>query len=423
MAYRIINYFRAAVFHVLPLWAFILLLSALFAPEAGAQTFSFYDGSGSAVTSGFTFVKIVRGVAKYPAASPGGRFIFTRPLSFEYPDSGNYQFVSARYDVDTSRTPAETLGVLNGQKSAPAASGYAVYLKPAPGVSSRSRSNYSKMTDGAVPAQKPAKAEPARTTTAGLTKNDLLSLKLGTGKGVQNGNRPATPQAQPQPAVAQTTKANTVSQATTGTGSINGFIGTTGNPLPPEKVVVTVTSRNNTVVKTTTVDTTGYQSTYPFEITGVPSIIPGSGDSYKVNVVSNNSYTANPYSQTSNIRIYGNGQTVYLNPITMSLNRGTLNVTLYHGQAGIAESESYLSVLAQNAVINIPGFATSFRYVGESPARFYRYAISDAPAGQWTVQVMFPGHRIAGSGVNGGYEASVWIPSNSTITSFFNLTE
>nr|HPG59619.1 hypothetical protein [Candidatus Wallbacteria bacterium] len=74
--------------------------------------------------------------------------------------------------------------------------------------------------------------------------------------------------------------------------------------------------------------------------------------------------------------------------------------------------------LAQNAVINISGSAASARFTGESPARFYRYTIDDAPSGKRQLVIMFPGHK-----VSGGDNPSVTIPVNSTASILYNLSE
>lgn len=206
-------------------------------------------------------------------------------------------------------------------------------------------------------------------------------------------------------------------QGSSGTrGGVAGYISGGATPFGGGSVVVSVTNSNNQIMGSQVVNTEpGVNTIYPYTITGIPTILPGSNDYYRIVVTSNNGFLATQYPQ-SNFKVYSNSHTVYTQPIVMQARTGRVSVTLYHGPPGIGETEAELSTLARNAVVMIAGTGASARFSGESPARFYRYVIDEAPAGQRTLDIMFPGHRVNGN-------ATVTVQADSSVSALFNLGE
>jgi len=199
-------------------------------------------------------------------------------------------------------------------------------------------------------------------------------------------------------------------------GSVSGYIrNQNGQLIAQEQIIITVTNRNGTFSKSTILNTDGTRSIYQFQIDGIPQIIQGSSDSYTISVISENLYSVS-LGTPSSFKIYGSGQTVNLSGITMAANRGTVNLTLYHGANKLSEDDASLLVLAQNAVITVQGMAVFARFTGESPRHFYKYIVDNAPAGTWTYQIMFPGHKTIET-------PKIWVPSNASTNALFNLTE
>ncbi len=433
--------------------------------QAHAQTFMFVDETGAKVTSGFTFVKNLKNDISFSARAPLNKFYFRQSLSFEEPAATGYSFQSENYSIDTAKTGGDTLDILAGKEAAPVYSVNMVYLKNKKNAASSSGSSKAYGFGGNITAATPGAAgqtfknTAAQTAVPATNKPAALTNNKNTLAGSTSVKPPAAAVTNPatiKPATATLTYPSTVKPATatatypagvtpviikpatvdqpavtakntaakrsvslnlgTGGGSVSGiFMNSRGEPFPAESVVITVSNNGGTFTRSTIVTTNGTQTAYSFQIDGIPQILQGSTDSYKLTVVSNNSYTVNA-NLPSNIKIYGNGQNVYTQPITMAANRGRLNITLYHGPNSLTESDSMLLTLAQNAVMNISGFAVSCRFTGESPRHFYRYVIDDAPAGKWQLEIMFPGHGVS-------RQPSVWVPSNATATELFTLTE
>ena len=417
-----------------------------------AQTFIFIDETGAKAASGFKFIKNSKNDVSFSSPAPMNKFYFRQSLSFEEPEASGYSFQSESYSIDPSKTGGDTLAILEGKKAAPSYSVNVIYLKgknnaaaPSGGalkaygfggnlsaktytvnpqtvktIPARTFTSLSNKpgTFGTNPNSQTASTKTVKPATTTVTDPAMVKPVAATVAGVKT-FKPAVTTITAQPAVSNknaNTKKSVSLNLGAGGGSVSGvFTNPRGEPFPAESVVITVSNGSGTFTKSAVVQTSGGQTAYPFQIDGIPQILQGSSDSYKLTVVSNNSYTVSA-ALPSNIKIYGNGQNIYTQPITMAANRGRLNITLYHGQNAPLESDSMLLTLAQNAVMNIPGFALSCRFTGESPRHFYRYVIDDAPAGRWQMQIMFPGHGVS-------RQPSVWIPSNATISDMFDLTE
>jgi hypothetical protein len=284
----------------------------------------------------------------------------------------------------------------------------ALTTKPSPATTSTTTKPQPATTPATTKPQlttTPAKSIPATTTTTTTSSNTRQTITPSTSVTRQTTN---------------TTRQSTVTPAQTSgntRGGVSGYISGGSTPFGGGSVIVSVTNSNNQIMGSQIVNTDpGTNTIYPYTISGIPKILPGSNDYYRIGVTSNNGFQTTQYSQPI-FKIYSNSQTVYTQPIVMQANRGKLNITLYHKTPGIGETEAELSILARNAVINISGSSSSARFTGESPARFYRYTIDDAPAGQRTLAVMFPGHGTGGGGL------TVTIPSDATATVMYNLSE
>jgi len=426
---------------IISLYLSLLLFFYSIAPAA-AQSFKFYDlSSNSAVTSGFTFVKNSGGNFSYPQIYQG-RLWFAEPLTLEKPAYVQFTFLSDNYSINYSKTSSDVAKIIKGELAARSSNVYNVYL------SSKNNNSYSnsnqpgvKLNFGSSPytanggSGVKTQINPYSTSANNYNNssgNNYNSAYSTFGNSANKfGGSYQTTQTLPfvstvQPSTGVTTQKNiyqsTSSQPSVPTqadtrGGVTGYVSGGSTPFGGESVIVSVTNSKNQYIKSEVVNTQSGTTVYPYSISGIPPILPGSNDYYRVNVVSNNGFQSNPYS-SQNIKIYSNGQTVQAQPIVMQAYRGKLNITLYHNPPALNESESYLSQLAQNAVINISGSAASARFTGESPARFYRYTIDDAPSGRRQLIIMFPGHK-----VSGGDNPSVTIPVNSTASILYNLSE
>lgn len=388
---------------IISLFLSLLLIFYSLAPAA-AQSFKFYDlSSNSAVTSGFTFIKNSGGNFSYPQIYQG-RLWFAETLTLEKPAYVQYTFLSDNYSIDFSKTPSDTVKIIKGERSANGSGVYSVFISSGKAVSYQNSNQPAvKLNFGSTPYSFSGGA-PGKSQS---TPNSNYVNKFGSVTGGYNGYNGYTAGSRPQ-----------VSTGATSTrGGVTGYVSGGSTPFGGESVIVSVINSKNQYIKSEVVNTQPGTTVYPYSISGIPPILPGSNDYYRVNVISNNGFQSNPYS-SQNIKIYSNGQTVQAQPIVMQAYRGKINITLYHNPPALNESESYLSQLAQNAVINISGSAASARFTGESPARFYRYTIDDAPSGKRQLIIMFPGHK-----VSGGDNPSVNIPVNSTASILYNLTE
>ena len=439
--------------------------------SAQAQSFRFYDSaSNAALVSGFTLLKNSAGRISYPQ-SYQGRLWFAETHTLEKPAYVQYTFLSDNYSLDYLKTPAGSVKVLKGETAANSSTVYFVYLTAKSGGDSYQNSsrppaaNYNfgynpyASAGGSSGVQTQSQPQtPIQTKTQ--TQNRTISYSgnsFGSGGGYQTAvtTRPqlTTTSATTKPSLTTTpvkttatttttissnttrqtiTPSTTVTRQTTNStqntvtpaqtsgntrGGVSGYISGGSTPFGGGSVIVSVTNSKNQIMGSQIVNTDpGTNTIYPYTISGIPKILPGSNDYYRIGVTSNNGFQTTQYSQPI-FKIYSNSQTVYTQPIVMQANRGKLNITLYHKTPGIGETEAELSVLAQNAVINISGSSSSARFTGESPARFYRYTIDDAPAGQRTLTVMFPGHGTGGGGL------TVTIPSDATTSVMYNLSE
>lgn len=433
-------------------------LSLFYSPETlSAQSFKFYDSkSNAAAISGFTLLKNSGGRISYPQ-SYQGRLWFAETHTLEKPAYVQYTFLSDGYSIDYSKTPAGSAKVLKGESAANSSTVYSVYLTAKSGGNSYQNSSQPPAANynfGYNPYASAGGSSGVQTQTQ--TQNRTISYSgnsFGTGGGYQNSlttrPQPATTKPSlttpvkttPATNTTTTTSSNTrqtitpstsVTRQTTNTtqstvtpaqpsgntrGGVSGYISGGSTPFGGGSVIVSVTNSNNQIMGSQVVNTEpGTNTIYPYTISGIPKILPGSNDYYRIGVTSNNGFQTTQYSQPI-FKIYSNSQTVYTQPIVMQANRGKLNITLYHKTPGIGETEAELSILARNAVINISGSSSSARFTGESPARFYRYTIDDAPAGQRTLAIMFPGHG------TGGGNPTVTIPSDATATVMYNLSE
>jgi hypothetical protein len=284
----------------------------------------------------------------------------------------------------------------------------------------------SALTTKPSPSTTPATTKPQPTTTPATPKPSLTTTPVKsipatntTTTTSSNTRQTITPSTSVTRPTTNTTQSTVTPAQTSGNtrGGVSGYISGGSTPFGGGSVIVSVTNSNNQIMGSQIVNTDpGTNTVYPYTISGIPKILPGSNDYYRISVTSNNGFQTTQYSQPI-FKIYSNSQTVYTQPVVMQANRGKLNITLYHKTPGIGETEAELSLLARNAVINISGSSSSARFTGESPARFYRYTIDDAPAGQRTLAIMFPGHGTGGGGL------TVTIPSNATATVMYNLSE
>ncbi len=410
--------------------AFIIAIIIMFiiCGPAGAQTFMFIDETGTKITSGFKFFKNLKSGISFSTGAPLGKFYFTQSLSFEEPSAASYTFQSEIYAVDASKTGSETLSILAGKTVAPTYSVNMIYLKHIKNAAAQGSSRNTAIEASTIikhpfkgKAERTSATLPKNTATLAYNTNTQATLTTVT-KTTATGPVIATPNVTPtvnQPIIAagNTAVKKSVSlNLGTGGGSVSGtLVNSRGEPFPEESVVITVSNGSGAFTKSVIVTTSGSRTAYPFQIDGIPLILQGSTDSYKLTVVSNNSYTVNA-SLPANIKIYGNDQNVYTQSITVAANRGRLNITLYHRENSLSESDSELLTMARYAIMNIPGFALSCRFTGESPRHFYHYAIDEAPAGKWRLDIMFPGHSVS-------RQTSIWIPSNGTVSELFTLTE
>ena len=454
-------------------------LSFFYSPDTlSAQSFKFYDSkSNAAVASGFTLLKNSAGRISYPQ-SYQGRLWFAETHSLEKPAYVQYSFLSDNFSIDYSKTPAGSVKILKGETAANSSTLYTVYLTaksggdsyqnssqpPAAkysfgynpnasaggssGIQTQSRTqvqpntqiqtqnrtiSYSGNSFGSgggyqnalTTRPQPATTKPSLTTTPATTKPSLTTTPVksipatNTTTTSLNTRQTITPSTSVTRQTTNTTQSTVTPAQTSGNtrGGVSGYISGGSTPFGGGSVIVSITNSNNQIMGSQIVNTDpGTNTIYPYTISGIPKILPGSNDYYRIGVTSNNGFQTTQYSQPI-FKIYSNSQTVYTQPVVMQANRGKLNITLYHKTPGIGETEAELSLLARNAVINISGSSSSARFTGESPARFYRYTIDDAPAGQRTLAIMFPGHGTGGGGL------TVTIPSDATATVMYNLSE
>lgn len=453
---------------------FSSLFSSYTRNQAFAQSFKFYAaGADTPITGGFTFIKNSGGAISYPQIYQD-RLWFAEPISLEKPPYIQFTFLSDKYSINYSKTPAEVAKIIKGEAVAGASSIYKIYLNANnnPGFSYNPNRTANTSSIPATPnpagakfnfghnynlpgANNVVKQTPPQTQTQIQTQpqkqtqpltqvqttvqpprpaytntNPYSANKFGGAQSVQNrplvsslnttnpdgiksqnNNNSNFQNTISQPAVPAQTVNNTTR------GGVSGYITGGSTTFGGGSVIVSVTNSNNQFIKSQIVNTDPDGSVYPYSISGIPPILPGSNDYYKISVTSNNGFQSTQYPQ-SNIKIYGADQTVQAQPIVMQARRGRINITLYHARPALNENEQSLGELARNAVINISGAASSARYTGESPARFYRYTIDDAPAGKRQLSIMFPGHSISGGSVK-----EVTIPADSTASVLYNLSE
>lgn len=441
---------------------FIILinLSFLFSSytqnQAFAQSFIFYTaGADTPVTGGFTFIKNSGGAISYPQIYQG-RLWFAETLTLEKPPYIQFTFLSDKYSINYSKTSAEIIKIIKGEATAGASSIYKICLSTNnntghinnfnPNVNTSSAKfnfgyNYSLPTANngvkqplpQTQIQTQSQRQPqvqtqVQTPVQRLQQtytNPYSGNKFGDVQSVQNRplvSAPDTTNSGGVKSEINNTFQNTISQPAvpvqtvnnTTRGGVSGYITGGSTTFGGDSVIVNVTNSNNQFIKSQIVNTEPDGSVYPYSISGIPPILPGSNDYYKISVTSGNGFQTTQYPQ-SNIKIYGADQLVQAQPIVMKARRGRINITLYHARPALNETEQSLGELACNAVINISGTASSARYTGESPARFYRYTIDDAPAGKRQLSIMFPGH--------GGSVKEVTIPADSTASVLYNLSE
>jgi hypothetical protein len=456
-------------FIIISIFIFIINFSFLFSSyilnQAFAQSFIFYSADAAApVTTGFTFLKNSGGSISYPQIYQG-RLRFAETLTLEKPPYIQFTFLSDNYSINSIKTSPEVIKLIKGEAVAVSSSIYKVYLSvknnsgfsynsnQTNNINSNTIVNTAANTSGAKfnfghnpnlpgansginqsrpqtqsqtqfqipqPTQQQKQSQPQAQTRTQIPiqipaqplkqtyTNPYSGNKFGGAHSVQN-------QPPVSPVVVPATPVST--SVITNSGGVSGYITGGSTTFGGGSVIVSVTNGNNQFIKSRIVNTEPDGSVYPYTINGIPPILPGSNDYYKISVTSNNGFQSTQYPQ-SNIKIYGADQVVQAQPIVMQARRGKLNITLYHGRPALNESEQSLSELARNAVINISGTASSARYSGESPARFYRYTIDDAPAGKRQLSIMFPGH-----GVSGGSVREVTIPADSSASVLYNLSE
>lgn len=404
----IISIFITAVsFLFLLLFPFSFSFSYHFLDRAFAQSFVFHGTDAAVpVTTGFTFLKNSGGSILYPQIYQG-RLWFAETLTLEKPPYVQFTFLSDNYTINSIKTSPEVIKIIKGEAVANSSSVYKIYLniKNHSGLSYNSYQNQNN--------------RPNSNTTLSMAGNTSgPKFNFGYNPNLPNANN-AINQSQPravsppqQPAIPAAQGVNNTAR-----GSVYGYVTGNSTTFGGGSVIVNVTNANNQFIKSQIVNTEPGGSVYPYTISGIPPILPGSNDYYKISVTSNNGFQPVQYPQ-SNIKIYGAGQVVQAQPIVMQARYGKLNITLYHGRPAPYESEQSLSELARNAVINISGTASTARFISESPARFYRYAIDSAPAGKRQLSIMFPGH-----GLSGGSLKEVSIPADSSASVLYNLSE
>ncbi len=420
---------------------------------AFAETFYFYDSNSKILVSGgYTFLKNSGGRIIHPQII-NGRCWFSETITME-PPYIQFTFLSDNYSIDQSLTPVESLKIIKGTQSALPHGTYKIYLKIRKvenvsyftdknkntfntGRSVNSYSNVKTTSDysSSAPAvnynfgYNPALSVQTNSKILPRTSNNIQTYNqynpLQNPPGKTSAERIIQNQINKQPVSLNQNYVQPFLQSTTSTssssttrGGVSGYLTSGGGvPFGGGNVIVSVTNSKNQYIKSEIINTESGGGTYPYTINGIPPILPGSNDYYKINVISNNGFqTVTEPRSTGNIKIYSNGQTVQAQPIVMQARTGRLNITLYHGRPAAGETEELLSELARNAVINISTAGTCARFTGESPARFYRYSIDSAPAGSRKLLIMFPGRD-----VSGGNEPAVYITPDSTTTVLYTL--